>query len=806
MDSLFQDVRYALRTLRKSPGLALLAVLCMGLGIGAVTSMYSTAVAFTFRPLPEVRDAGRVMHVWEGPAKAPGEDDGISVGALEDVRALPVFSGVVAARWATDNLTGNGVPEQVRTARVSAGTLHALGRRPMLGREFTAADEAPGADRVVMLSYGLWQRRFGGDSAIVGRTVQVNGEDYVVRGVMAPDFVFPPGVSLWTPLAVDAAARADRAARDRFALARLAPGVTAAQAEAAVAVLGERLAARYPAASDGWVMRAELAERYFGAGPRPFMVVLLAASAFVLLMACANVANLLLTRATARRRELAVRVALGAGRGRVVSGLLTESVLIALAGAALGVVLAAWGLAGLTNGVPVEVRALIPGFGRMHLDGEALAVTAAVAVGAGLLFGLAPVYAATRLDVQASLKDGARGDTGGFHAGRLRSTLVATEIALALMLLFGAAEMLATFRRIALADPGFRRDGILTATVTLPAADYPRDSSVAAFDRNLENRIGALPGVEAVGMTTILPFSLSEDREGVEVEGQPLRRPDDAPQLGLRAVSAGYLRVLDIPLLAGRALALQDDADTPPVGVVSEAAAQRLWPGQSPLGRRVKVPPGRWVEVVGVVGNVRGSPLHGSDLRPVIYLSERQWPARGMSLVVRTTGDPVALTPLIQREIGALDPRLAAGDVMPMRRVIRISVSPWSATAQTLDAAAVVALLLACVGIYGVVAHSVSQRTQEIGVRVALGATPGGVVRMVLGGMLRLAGVGVVLGLLGALALSRGLAAVLVDVSATDPAALALVATVLAGVALAASWVPARRAARVDPMEALRSE
>jgi len=805
-DALVQDLRLAVRSLRKTPGLVVLAMLCMGLGIGAVTSMYSTAVAFTFRPIPEVRDAGRVMHVWEGPAKAPGQEDGISAGALQDVRALPVFSDVVAVQWRSDNLTGSGVPEQVRTAKVSAGALHALGRRPMLGREFTAADAVPGADRVVMLSYGLWRRRYGGDSAIVGRTVHIDGEDFTVRGILPEDFVFPPGVSLWMPLVTDAAALADRGSRDRFALARLAPGVTPGQAEAAVGVLGDRLAARYPAASDGWVVRAEPAEQYFGAGPRPFMVVLLAASAFVLLMACANVANLLLARATSRRRELAVRIALGVGRARLVRGLLMESVLVALGGAAFGVLLAAWGLAGLTNGVPVEVRALIPGFGRMHLDGPAFVVTAAVAVGTGLLFGLAPVYAASHLDVQASLRDGARGEVGGLRGGRLRNALVAVEIALALVLLFGATEMLATFRRVALADPGFRRDGVLTATVTLPSADYPNDSTVLAFDRNLEEGVAALPGVEAVGMTTILPFSMSEDREGVEVEGAPPRRPEDAPQLGLRAVSAGYLRLLDIPLRSGRGLTAQDDAGQPLVGVVSEAAAQLLWPGGSPLGKRVKVPPGRWVEVVGVVDNVRGSPLHGGDLRPVIYLSDRQWPARRMTLVVRSSRDPVALTPVIQREIGALDPRLAAGDVMPMRRVIMVSVSPWSATSETLDAAALVALLLACFGIYGVVSYSVTQRTREIGVRVALGATTAAVIRMVFGGVLRVAGAGVAVGLVGALALSRGLRAVLVDSRATDPAALAFVVAVLAGVAAAASWMPARRAARVDPMEALRSE
>jgi len=780
----------------------------MGLGIGAVTSMYSTAEAFTLRPLPQVRDADRVVHVWEGPAAFPQRDDGMSPGTLRDLRGMAVFGGVVAMRFWSANIVGTDEPEQVSAARVSAGSMHALGRVPQLGRDFTASDDEPAGSHVVLLGYGLWQRRFGGDRGILGRVVRINGEGYTVVGVMPEDFVFPSGTQLWAPLALGPEDWAVRDRRNVFVLARLAPGVTEGAAETAVSTLGARLAAAYPAASAGYVMRAEPAVRYFGAGPRPFMNVLLAAAVFVLLIACADVANLLLSRATARRRELAIRIALGASRPRIVRQQLTESVVIAVAGGALGVLIAWWGLGGLATSVPVEVRAFIPGFGELHLDGRALILTLVVAVGSGLTFGLVPAFAATRVDVQGSLKEGARGDVGGARSGggRLRSALVVAEVALALVLLVGAAQTLGTYRRLALTDPGFRSEDVLTLGVTLPAADYPADSDVVRFYRNLEDRLANLPGVTAVGATTVLPLSWSEDRRGVTVEGSQPRRPEDVPRLGLRLVSPGYLEALQVPLLKGRALGAADDAGAPPVAEVSTAAAAFLWPGADPLGKRFKVASDQWVQVVGVVGDVRGNPLMGGDTRLVVYLPERQRPARITSLVLRATGDPLRLAPLVQREIGALDSRLAAGSVLPMRRVIASALSPQSATAQTLAVAAVIALLLACIGLYGVMAYSVSQRTQEIGVRVALGASSGGVVRLVLRQALLLTLVGVLLGAAGSLALSRGLQAILVGSRAGDPVILALVACLLGAVAAAASTVPALRAARVDPMEALRSE
>ena len=806
MNSLLLDFRYAVRGLRKTPGLALLAIICMGLGIASVTVMFSTAETFSFRPLPQVRDAGRVMHVWEAPADAPRGSDGMAPASYRAARASPAFSALAAQRGWSANISGIDVPERVGAALVSANFLRTIGRAPALGRDFTEADDEWGAGHVVILSHGLWQRRFGGDTALVGRTVRINGEAYTVVGILPQNFTFPAGTELLAPLALSPEAWALRRGQGVFVLGRLARGVAPSGAEAAVAALGARLAADFPATNGAWVMRAEPAERYYGQGPRPFMMVLLAAGAFVLLIACANVANLLFARATGRRRELAVRIAMGAPYARLVRQQLAESLLIAGAGGVLGIFGTLGGLRAMATSVPVEVRAFIPGFAELRLDPRALGVAALAALAAGVLSGLVPALAAARVDVQGSLKEGARGEVGDARSRRLRSALVVVEVALSLLLLVGATQTMDTFRRLALTDPGFRSRDILTLSVTLPAADYPQDSAVVRLFQTLQDRITELPGVGGVGATTILPLSWYESSAGIEVEGRPLRRREDAPVVGWRRVSPGYLETLAIPLVHGRAITAADRMGALPVAVVSERAARLLWPGEDAVGKRFRPDTGQWIAVVGVVRDVRGNPLMGRDVGAAVYVPSRQRPARIMSFVVRTAGNPAALARPIQHAITALDSRLAAGDVTPMPRVVAAALSPQSATARTLVVTALVALLMACIGTYGVMAYTVSQRTRELGVRVALGATPAGVLRLVLGGALRLVGIGIVIGVAGVVAMSRGLQAILVGTRATDPLALSAVALALAAVTAASSWVPARRATQVDPMEALRAE
>ncbi len=806
LDSLLSDGRWAIRALQRTPGVAVLAVLSIGLGVGAVTTIYSTASAFTFRPLPQVRDAGRMMYVWESPAEDPRRSETMSAGALEDVRRLPVFSGVGAFQMWDANVAGVDVPERVNAARVTANFLRVLGRAPVVGRDFAAAEDAPGASRVVLLGHGLWQRRFGGDSSVVGAAVRISGQPYTVVGILPEDFVFPTGSQLLVPLGLGPEAYASRRDRRLIVAGRLARGVSQSEAQAAIAALGSQLASAYPEASAGWVLLMEPLEDTFGRGPRPFMFVLLASVGFVLLIGCANVANLLLVRATVRRREMAMRVALGASRPRIVRQLLTESTAIAIAGGAVGALLALWGIEAMAAAVPVEVHRFIPGFGQIRLDARALGVAALVAAGSALLFGLAPALAAADTDLQGALRDGGRGTVSGRSTGRLRSTLVVTEIALALVLLFGAQLMVATSRRLLNTDPGFLTHGVLTLGVTLPETDYASDSAVASFATRLEDDVAQLPGIEAAGATTVLPLSWGEHRTAVEVDGQPLRRREDAPVIGLRLVSAGYLAALQVQLLRGRLLSRDDDARHPAVAVISEAAARRLWRGEEAVGRRLRVRDQRWVEIVGVVGNVRGNPLVTDDPAPVLYLPMRQWPARSFALVVRTPGEPTALAPAVQRAIAGLDARLAAGDVVPMPRVVLAAVSPQRATAQTLVAAAVLALVMAAVGTYGVIAYAVAQRTHEIGVRVALGATGADVVRLVLRQALVLAAGGIAVGIAGALLMGRTMRAILYETDAGDPVAVGSVALVLAVVALVASVVPARRALRVDPMDVLRTE
>jgi predicted permease len=798
-------LRLAIRALRAAPLVSVLAILCIGLGIGGVTTVYSTASAFTFHPLPQFVEPDRLVLVGDAPAQSPTANITVAAGTFADLASLGEFSFLAALTDFTANIAGDDLPERVNGGRVSADFFRLAGRAPMLGRAFLPDEMRVGADRVAILSYGLWRRRFAGDPAIVGRTVRINGEGWVIIGVMPEDFVFPAGTQLWVPLALSPAEAVDRGTRSLFVMGRLAPGVSVERAVVAVRALGARLTSDWPEAYRNRVLHAQSAEAVFGEGPRPFMIVLLGAVAFQMLIACANVANLLLARATGRRRETGMRIALGATRARLVSQHLTESSLLALAGGALGVLLASWGVRATAATVPVEVQQYIPGFGAIHLDVQALLVAAVVTMVAGVLFGLAPALAGTRVDVVTALKDAGRGESRRSAVRRLRSSLVVGEIALALMLVTGAALMASTFRRLSVAYPGFRTEQILTATVTLPEADYPNDSSVVRFWNRLREATAALPGVEAAELTTVLPMTWNEQRAQFYPEHERPERPDDVPSSGIRQVSPGYLQSLDIVLVRGRWFAPTDRQEAPGVAIVSERAAQRYFPRGDAVGRRL-VRRDRPVEVIGVVRDVRANPLTSDEPLDVVYLPLAQWVARTASLVIRTRQDPASLTPVLQATVGRMDARLAAGDVAPMERVVATVTSPQSATAQMLLASAFIALVMATVGTYGVMSYVVGRRVHEMGVRLALGATRGDLVRLVVNSVARLALAGVVLGVLGALALGRGMQAILFDTSPADPLVLGGAAALLALIAMAAGYFPARRAAAVSPLVALRSD
>lgn len=798
------EIRMALRTLRAAPGVSLLAILCMGLGIGAVTTVYSTASAFTLHPLPQLVDPERLLSIADAPANAPSRGSSVSHATFNDLAALPEFSVAAAFTGFTANIAGYDLPERASGARVSAGFFRLAGRVPLLGRTFLEEEMVPGADRVVVLSYGLWQRRFGADPLVVGRAVRLNGEPWTIVGVMPQDFIFPNGVHLWAPLAPSPAEVAERSERAVFMLARLAPGIEEEQATAAIAGLGARLAMDWPAAYEGRVLYAQPAETLVGEGPRPFMLVLLSAVAFLLLIACANVANLLLARATGRRRETGVRIALGASRGRLAAQFLIESLLISLAGGVLGVVFAWWGTRATAATVPVEVQQFIPGFGAIHLDARAGIVAAVVSVLSALLFGLAPALAGSRVDVVSALKDAGRGETRRSASRRLRSSLVVGEIALALMLVYGATLMVATFQRLSVSYPGFRTDHVLTGVVTIPEADYPSDSSVVQFWDRLREDVAAQPGVESAALTTVLPMTWNEERARFYPDGERPERPEDVPTAGFRRVSPGYLRALEVGSVSGRPFAATDAQERPAVAVLSESAARRFFPNGDALGRRL-VTGSRTMEVVGIVRDVRANPLTSLAPLDVVYVPLAQWASRTAYVVLRTGQDPDAFVPALQAAVGRVDARLAAGDVSTMERVIEAVTSPQSATAQMLLVSAIIALILAAVGTYGVMSYTVARRTHEIGLRMALGADRGGVIRLVVGGAARLAAAGIGIGALGALALGQGMQAVLFDTSPSDLRVLVGAAALLGTVALAAGYLPARRAAATDPMDALRS-
>ena len=802
-----REVRFALRTLRGAPLVSVLAIACISLGIGAVTTVYSTASAFTFRPLPQLDDPSRLVLFGEQPTSERSVADQVTPGTFGDLRKLPEFSSVSALAGWTANIAGFDVPERVYGGRVSAEFFKTVGRTAVLGRTFTD-DDIQARRRVVVLSHGLWQRRFGADPHVVGATVLINGEGYDVIGVMPADFTFPPSTQLWTPLALTPEMAADRTTRSVFVMGRLASGMSRERAAAAVSVLGQRIAADYPTTHKSWVVRIQPVEEYFGAGPRPFMLVLLAAVFFQLLIACANVANLLLVRATARRREMALRVALGATRTRLVAQLLTESVLLAFAGGVVGIALAWWGIKATTASVPLEVQQYIPGFGAIVLDLRALVVASVVSMLAAIAFGIVPALVGTSVNVSVALRAAGSAESRRSRLRVLRSGLVVGQIALALMLVAGAALMATTFRRISLGDPGFRTAKLLTATITLPEADYRTDSAVVRFWTQLRDALEEEPDIASAEVTSILPMSWNDSRMRVYPEREKPTHIEDAPVVGFRRVSPGYLAALGITRMRGRSFTAADRQDAPAVIVLSETAARRLLPGRDAVGQRVGVGrDGRLATVIGVVHDVRANPLTSESPASVVYAPMAQWPTHTASVVLRTgSSDLSAQTAMLQRVIAGQDSRLAAGEVATMTRVIETVTSPQSATAQMLLASAFIALVMAAVGTYGVMAYVVARRTHEIGVRVALGATSGMVVRLVMRGALRMAALGVAIGLVGAALLGRSMQAILVDTNSADPKILGVSALLLGTIGLIAGWLPAVRATRVDPVKALRAE
>jgi putative ABC transport system permease protein len=797
MDTLLQDLRFAMRALRRSPGFALVAVATLALGIGVNTTMFSVVNTILLRPPAHVDPDGlvvlRTLHQKTGAANS------VSYPNFVDWQAgSPSFQAMGAYYDDRMILTGRGAePEEVSGEVVSAGLFAMLGARAALGRTFLAEEGKPGAPRVVVIAHQEWERRFERDPRIVGSTLTLDGVPHTVVGVMPRNFGFPDNQTFWTPLRPEA--QGERGSRYMSVVGRLRPGATLQQARAELDAVSRELARRYPETNAGTGVQAiDFSESWAGEVRAPLLV-MMGAVGFVLLIAASNVANLLLARAAARRREIAVRVAIGAGRGRIVRQLLTESALVSLLGGALGIGLAVWGLRLIMASFPFQP----PLWMVFGIDRNVLLFVLGVSLGTGVLFGLAPALRATSGDLQGVLRDGGRGSTTGARRGRLQSALVMGQLALAAVLLTGALLMVRSFVHLNSADPGFRLDGAVSMRITVGGERYESEAARRAFFRQVLDRVRPLPGVASAGMADWLPLSGSSSTSGVMVDGREVPG-SDRPDAEVRRTTDGFAEAMGMRLRAGRPFSAQEAADGAPVVVVSRSTAERFWPGRSALGRTVSTG-GEWHTVVGVVDDI--SVLHRGDApRPQLYYPAGGHGSRAMSLVARTPGDAAALAPALRRAIREIDPGVAVADVHTMAEVASQSLWRQRLFGGMFASFGFVALLLAVTGVYAMMAYAVAQRIHEIGVRMALGARTGQVLRMVVGQGLTIAAIGVGIGLAGALAVTRLMAGLLEGVSPGDPLTFALVALLLASVAVLASWIPARRAARVDPMIALRSE
>jgi putative ABC transport system permease protein len=811
METLFQDLRYGLRVLTKSPGFTAVAVIALALGIGANTAIFSVVNAVLLRALP-VRDAERLVVVWEHNRPRDRQQNVISPANFMDWRDQnTVFEQMAAFVDIRANLTGVEEPEELPGQVASVNLFPLLGVQAARGRTFAPDEGEEGRSNVVILSDGLWKRRFGADSGVVGQTIKLSGNNYTVIGVMPPDFQwFIKNMSLtgkpaelWLPNTFGANARR-RGGRAWQSVARLKPGVTLAQAQAEMTTIASRLEQQYPDFNKGWGVNLVPLRAQFTGEIRTALLMLLGAVGFVLLIACANVANLLLARAATRQKEIAVRAAMGAGRRRIVRQLLTESVLLAGVGGALGLLLAVWGMDVLLALAPPDLL----GLKEVGLNLRVLGFTLLVSLLTGLIFGLAPAFGAARTDLNEALKEGGRGQGSGGRRAGARQVFVVAQVALALVLLIGSGLMIRSFMRLQAVNPGFNAENLLSVRVLLPGAKYREDHQRIGFFRQLLERVRALPGAQGVSAIDALPFGGIGSGTSFTVVGRPEPPPGEVPVTDVRVADPEYFRVMGIPLLRGRNFTEKEATEVSRVVIVNETLVRQQFPNEDPLGKRITinmsdnpVPS----EIIGVVGDAR---YVGLDVEPraMTYWPHPELVRSGMTLVVRTGADPLSLAPAIQREVRALDADQPVADIRTMEQLLATSVARARFSTLLLSIFAAVALILAAVGIYGVMSYAVTQRTHEIGIRLALGAQAGDVLRLVVkqGMLLTLIGVG--LGLGGAFALTRLIATLLFGISATDPLTFGALSLLLIGVALVANYLPARRAMRVDPLVALRYE
>ncbi|MGA3323126.1 MAG: ABC transporter permease [Terriglobia bacterium] len=804
MNTLFQDLKYGLRMLAKNPGFTTVAILTLALGIGANTAIFSVVNGVLLRALP-YKDAGRLVFVAATNRSENINSDVTSYPDFADWRAQNhVFSGLAAYRSQAYDLFGGGQPEQIRGVRVTEDLLPLLDEKPALGRAFLPEEYQRGKEHVVLLGDGLWRRVFGSDPGLVGKTLKLNDELYTVIGVMPPGFQFPPNerAALYTPLVSDE----NRSHGWLWAVGRLKPGIGLREARLEMDGISLRLQHQYPKSNKGEGVNVLTLRESVVGQMRPAFLVFICAVGLVLLIACANVANLMLSRNATRERELAVRAALGARRGRLVTQLLTESALLSLFGGVLGLALAYWGIDALVG--PLMRRDLpIPRLDNIQIDGWVLGFTLLVSFLTSILFGLAPALSASRIELNESLKEGMRAVAGGLRLAHLRNYLVVAEVALALVLLVSAGLMIRSFLLLMGVQTGVDVHNVLVADVSLHAARYAQPHVRADFLQQVDQHLRTLPGVESASWVTDVPLSGDSDGEGFSILGQPDPESGKPREGSFNVVGPGYLRTLRIPLLRGRDFTDRDNEAGPGVGLINEAMARRFWSHADPIGQQISTDGKKWFEIIGVVGNVHQLG-QAKEVSPEIYLSYLQdpvdWPYR--SLIIRTAGDPMKLVKEVEQAVWSVNREMPISHIRPMEQVLAESVAQPRIFALLLGVFAGLALVLSAIGIYGVVAYSVAQRTHELGVRMALGAEPSDVFRLVVGQGMCLTLIGLGIGLGGALALTRFLRAFLFGVGPTDRVTFGLVALSLGMVALIACYIPARRATKVDPTVALRYE
>lgn len=809
MQTLWQDLRFGARMLLKSPGFTLVAIATLAIAIGANTAIFSVVNGVLLKPLP-YRAPEQLIRLYERSQTTPKFP--MALGNFQDYRAQnTTLSGLALYTGQDMELAQDNRPERLSAMGITAGFFDLLGVQPMMGREFRQEDELPGNNAIVILSYKLWERRFNSDSGIVGKAITLSGRPYTVVGVLPPGVQHVGGdyrstahgesVDVWGP--IELPPQAGRGAHFCNAIGRMKPGVSIAQADADLNAIAERLAQQFPNTNQSWRIGVKSLHEEIVGNSRTSLLVLFGAVFFVLLIACVNVANLLLARATAREREMAVRSAVGAGRGRIVRQLLTESLLLALISSALGILLAQWAIEALSLLGPEQ----LPRLQAVSLDGRILLFTLGLMLLTGVLFGLAPALQAGQINLNELLKEGGRGGASN-RQRRLRDTLVVTEVALALVLLVGAGLLIRSFWKLQQSDPGFHSEQVLTASLSLPNARYGEPAKVAAFQQRLLERIATLPGVQSAGLTSDLPWTGYDENAGFTIEGKTFP-PNGGAGGRYHFVSPDYFRTIGVPLVAGRFFTANDNLDSPKAVLLNRSLAELYWPGESAIGKRFtfssQPTEKSWFTIVGVVGDVKDFPNSRAAV-PAFYLPTAQQAPRQTILAVRSSGNPLGLVESVRNEVSALDKDLPLAEVKTLETVASKALAGQRFTLWLVGFFALTALLLAAIGIYSVLSYLVAQRTHEIGVRMALGAQLGDVLKLVIRQGMLLVLSGITLGLVAAFGLTRLMKGLLFEVKTADPLTFVCVAALLAIVALLACYIPAWRATKVDPMIALRYE